>query len=209
MCYNIIVEVCAQRENPDLRGGPRFPKPLHPKLTLRSFILKRRILFITAIIILLALTAVTAAVVSAEDAARTASSGAESAREENAIPDDTPVTYGYFKAFREQIKREIIEELRSEGGLSEYRDITLARGDVIVPAPGCELIFRGGCAVAVTSSDKAGDGFTDVSLAAEIFSGEALTYGHIYIPAESGAEKAIIITGGTALFTVRGDYEIR
>ena len=117
--------------------------------------MKRRILFITAITILLALTAVTAAVVSAEDAARTASSGAESAREENAIPDDTPVTYGYFKAFREQIKREIIEELRSEGGLSEYRDITLARGDVIVPAPGCELIFRGGCAVAVTSSDKA------------------------------------------------------
>ncbi|MBP5155306.1 MAG: hypothetical protein J6252_01845 [Clostridia bacterium] len=171
--------------------------------------MRRRALFITAMIILLALTVITAAVASAEDGARSAASGTESAREEIAIPDDTPVTYGYFKAFREQIKREIIEELRSEGGLSEYREITLARGDVIVPAPGCELIFRGGSAVAVTSSDKAGDGFTDVSLAAEIFSGEALAYGHIYTPAQSGAEKAIIITGGAALFTVRGDYEIR
>ncbi|MBR0231861.1 MAG: hypothetical protein IJQ53_06530 [Clostridia bacterium] len=177
--------------------------------------MKRRNYIVLAVILLAALLALTAAAVSAEDGAPAGSGDVREAdesgsvREEFSIPDDTPVTYGYFKAFREQIKREIIEELRSEGGLSDYVEITLARGDVIVPAPGCELIFRGGSAVAITSSAKAGDGFTDVSLATEIFSGEALVYGHIYTPAESGAEKAIIITGGTARFTVRGEYEIR
>ncbi|MBR4799700.1 MAG: hypothetical protein IK047_05510 [Clostridia bacterium] len=187
--------------------------------------MKRRAIIITAIMLLAALVLFTAAFASAEEEGRP--EAAESAQEpgqepaqetgrdtaaeqsEVSIPDDTPVTYGYFKAFREQIKREIIEELRGEGGLSDYRDLALTRGDVIVPAPGCEIIFRGGSAVVITSSDKAGDGIKDLSLAEELFSGEALVYGHIYRPAESGAEKAIIITGGTALLTVRGEYEIR
>ena len=183
--------------------------------------MKRRAIIITAIMLLAALVLFTAAFASAEEegrpeAAESAQEPAQETRRDTAaeqsevsIPDDTPVTYGYFKAFREQIKREIIEELRGEGGLSDYRDLALTRGDVIVPAPGCEIIFRGGSAVVITSSDKAGDGIKDLSLAEELFSGEALVYGHIYRPAESGAEKAIIITGGTALLTVRGEYEIR
>lgn len=129
-----------------------------------------------------------------------------------AIPDDTPVTYGYLKAFREQIKREIIAEL-TESGESEtsggYREISVKRGEALVPAPGCEIIFRGGSAVAVSSSGEPGDGIFDVSEGAEIFSGEALRFGHIYYGGESEAEKAILIVGGTGYFTVRGGYEIR
>lgn len=170
--------------------------------------MKKRYVFVYITAALLALALFAAAFASAEDLTRTPDESSAGPGEIS-IPDDTPVTYGYFKAFREQIKREILEELRSEGGLSDYRDIALSRGDVIILSPGCELIFRGGSAVIITSSDKAGDGIKDLSLGTELFSGEAMVFGHVYTPAASGAEKAIIITGETALFTAHGEYEIR
>lgn len=141
-----------------------------------------------------------------------ASVAAEEAGEggEFSIPADTPVTYGYLEKFREQLKNEIIEELLENGGVkitSQYEDISLPQGGVLLLAPDSEVIYRGGGAVAITSSSRSGDGITDMSDGTELFSGTALKYGHIYFASESDAEKAILITGGTAYFTVRGSYE--
>ena len=128
------------------------------------------------------------------------------------IPADTPVTYGYLQKFRDELKREIIDEISSEGGINiqnGYADISVSKGEFIIPGAGCELIYRGGGAAAVTSSLRAGDGIGDMSMGPELFSGEKLVFGHIYYASDSEAEKAIIITGETAYFTVHGNYEIR
>ena len=130
------------------------------------------------------------------------------------VPDDAPVSYGFFKkqldAFKEQLKQEILDEL-SKGGktavTSDYSDLSAQRGEIIILPRGSELILRGGEAVAVTSSAKAGDGITDAASGTELFSGAALEYGHIYLSAGSAAVKAILITGSTAELTVRGDYD--
>ena len=134
------------------------------------------------------------------------------ADESGSIPDDVVITYGYLREFREQIKREIIEELLNDGGavsFSDYEDITAGKGDIIVLPLGGELIFRGGSACAVSSSQDAGDGLSDISAGVEIFSGDPLVCGHIYLSAGSNAEKAVLVLSESASFTVRGDYEKR
>lgn len=142
-----------------------------------------------------------------------ASAGAEESGEGTVvIPPDTPVTYGYLETFREKLKQEILSELISNGTIevsSPTEDISIPRGGMILLGANCELIYRGGGAAAVTSSLLPGDGISDMSEGIELFSGEALKYGHVYFASESVAEKAIIVTGGTAYFTVRGSYELR
>lgn len=137
---------------------------------------------------------------------------AENANEpESSIPDDTLITYGYLKAFKEQIKQEVIAELMADGGISietPYNDISATEGQLILLYPESEVIYRGGGAVAVTSSDNEGEGITDMSNGVEIFSGQSLEYGHIYYSSATDSKKAILVTGATAYFTVRGDYEI-
>ncbi len=127
------------------------------------------------------------------------------------VPDDTLVTYGYLEAFKEQLRAEIIAELTAEGGVtitSAYNDVSVKEGQMLLLSPNSEIIYRGGGAVAITSSDKKGEGITDMSGGTELYSGEPLEYGHIYYASESESKKAILITGATAYFTVRGDYEI-
>ena len=127
------------------------------------------------------------------------------------IPPDTPITYGYLEIFKAELKQEIIEELRAEGaGLSGgYKELELSRGDVIVLGADCEVIFRGGGAAALTSSTSAGEGLTDILVGVELFSGESLSFGHIYHSSASDSEKAVLVTGDAAYFTVHGSYEIR
>ena len=126
-------------------------------------------------------------------------------------PDETFVTYGYLELFKEELRREIIEELMQEGGISistEYKDISLKEGEILILSPETEVIYRGGNAVAITSTDKKGEGITDMSLSREIFSGEALEYGHIYYASSGESRRAILVVGANAYFTVRGSYEI-
>ncbi len=136
---------------------------------------------------------------------------AVNADSEMSIPEDTPVTYGYLLTFKEQLRQELIEELTAEGGITiatTYEDISVKEGEIILLSPDTEVIYRGGGAVAITSTDNENDGLTDMSGGTEIFSGEALEYGHIYHSSSSESKKAILVTGSSAYFTVRGDYEI-
>lgn len=136
---------------------------------------------------------------------------AENSEPEESIPDDAVVTYGYLMAFREQMKQEIIAQLTADGGITAatpYSDISATAGQFIIISVDSELIYRGGGAVVVTSSAHNGDGIKDMSTGAELFSGTALEYGHIYFAGESAAHKAVLITGDKAFFTVRGEYEI-
>lgn len=145
-----------------------------------------------------------------------ASAENESAKENNngsdvSIPDDTPVSYGYLKMFKEQLRQEIIEELTASGGITvttAYEDISLKQGEILLLSPNSEIIYRGGNAVAISSSADSTEGITDMSENRELFSGESLEYGHIYFASASESKKAVLVTGSNAYFTVRGDYEI-
>lgn len=130
---------------------------------------------------------------------------------EQSIPEDTLITYGYLEQFREQLKQEIIAELISEGGISfeqTYNDISLKEGETLILSADTEVIYRGGGAAAVTSSNQSGEGITDMSEGTELFSGQPLEYGHIYYASATDSKKAILVTGSAAYFTVRGSYEI-
>lgn len=127
------------------------------------------------------------------------------------IPDDTAVTYGYLKMFKEQLRQELIDELTAQGGITvttTYEDISLKQGEMLLLSPNSEIIYRGGNAVVVSSSANSTEGITDMSQNKELFSGEALEYGHVYFASASEAKKAVLVTGSNAYFTVRGDYEI-
>lgn len=121
------------------------------------------------------------------------------------------VTYDYLNRYLEQLKKEIIKELAQEGGLAveqDYEEVSASEGEVILLYPDTEIIYRGGNAVAITSSEKEGEGIADLSASKELFSGMPLEYGHIYCPSATESRKAILVTGATAYFTIRGDYEI-
>ncbi len=136
----------------------------------------------------------------------------EAPLQEADIPDDTLVTYGYLKQLREELKKEILAELASQGeieiGTGAYREVTAQKGQIIVLSKECEIIYRGGNAVAITASDGENCGITDMSAGKELFSGDSLEYGHIYFASASDSEKAVLVIGEMAYFTVRGDYEL-
>lgn len=137
--------------------------------------------------------------------------GGEDSADTQSIPEDTPVTYGYLQRFKEELRQEIVDELLSDGGITvtaTYNDISANEGQIILLSPESEVIYRGGGAVAVTSSNAENEGITDMSEGRELFSGEPLEYGHVYYASSSESRKAILVTGGTAYFTVRGEYEI-
>ena len=136
-----------------------------------------------------------------------------SAASENSIPDNTLITYGYLQQFKEELKQEILNELAQSGNgsitvESAYKEIALTEGQTLVLSAETEIIYRGGGAVAITSSNGESQGLTDMSLCKELFSGEALEYGHIYFASGSDSKKAVLVTGEKAYFTVRGDYDI-
>lgn len=130
---------------------------------------------------------------------------------ESSIPENALITYGYLQQFKEELKQEIIEELAASGGITveaAYNDISLTEGQTLILFPESEIIYRGGGAIVITSSNLEGEGITDMSFGHELFSGASLEYGHIYYASESDSKKAILVTGTTAYFTVRGEYDI-
>ncbi len=139
------------------------------------------------------------------------SSEEAAAASESSIPENTLITYGYLQQFKEELKQEIINELTANGGITvetAYSDISLKEGQTLILSAESEVIYRGGGAIAITSSNLEGEGITDMSLGKELFSGVSLEYGHIYYASASDSKKAILVTGDTAYFTVRGDYDI-
>lgn len=145
-------------------------------------------------------------------AAMSISAEGENASQKNeSIPENTLVTYGYLKQFKEELRKELLDELLAEGGISitsTYNDISAKEGQLILLSPDTEVIYRGGGATAITSSNENYEGITDMSEGRELFSGEPLEYGHIYYASESDSRKAILVTGSTAYFTIRGGYEL-
>lgn len=138
-------------------------------------------------------------------------SSAEGGSDEVSIPDNTLVEYGYLKIFKEQLKQELIAELTASGGITvntTYEDLSLTEGQLILLAPDSEIIYRGGGAVVISSSNSEGEGITDMSEGTELFSGDFLEYGHIYFASATESKKAILVTGNKAYFTARGSYEI-
>ncbi len=129
------------------------------------------------------------------------------------IPDSTAITYGYLRdVFKEQLKKEIIAELTASGGITietPYNDISATKGQLILLSPDSELIYRGGGAVVVTATMSEGEGIKDMSAGRELFSGNPLEYGHIYFCSSDQQKHAVLITGDTAYFTIRGGYEIK
>ena len=126
-------------------------------------------------------------------------------------PEKTVVTYDMLMKFKEEFRAELLEELAAEGGITiknTYEDIDVKEGEIILLSPAAEVIYRGGGAVAITSSDSENDGITDMSSGTEIFSGEALEYGHIYYLTETDSKAAILILSDKAVITARGSYEI-
>ena len=107
-----------------------------------------------------------------------------SAEGDASIPDDTPVSYGYLLGeFKEQLKNEIIAELAKDGGITLstlYQDVSANEGQIILLSADCEVIYRGGGAVVISSSCNENEGITDMSEGTELYSGEPLKYGHIY-----------------------------
>lgn len=166
---------------------------------------KIKIFFVVACVLLLTVTGAFAISGAAEKNERALS--------EDSIPEGTIlVDIGYLMQFGEELKQEILNEIAANGGNvvieSVYKDISLASGQTLILSPETEIIYRGGGAVAITSSNEENQGLTDMSVSKEIFSGAPLEYGHIYFASASDSKKAILVTGDKAYFTVRGDYDI-
>ncbi len=115
-----------------------------------------------------------------------------------------------LETLREDIRKELLAEFQDElenANKAGYKEVTATRGQVVILAHDSELIYRGGGAVAITSSNSKNDGLTDISSEKEIFSGQKLDYCHIYV-SKSQSVKAVLVTGEQASFTIRGNYEI-
>lgn len=132
---------------------------------------------------------------------------------ENTIPDNAFITYGYLQSILEDLRLELLEELTGQGGSitieSNYKEVSLKKGDVLVLSTDCEAIFRGGNAAVITSTCSQGEGLTDLSMGTECFSGDLLSFGHIYYKTTGDSRAYILVTGDKAAFTLRGTYEIR
>ncbi len=170
---------------------------------------------LVALAILVSALALNISAETSEETTPKETSNEVSSQEEFVIPEDpdsAPVTMGFLFSYLEQYKKEILAEIGANGGSvgnnSGYSDVTLNLGQTIILSADSEVIFRAGGAVAITSAHTDGEGVVDLSDNSEIFSGEALKAGHIYIPGSSEAKKAILVTGQSAYFTLKGTYEI-
>lgn len=133
-----------------------------------------------------------------------AAEGEESEEEYILVPKS------YLDSLREEIKKEVLGEFQDEldaAVQTGYKEVVAVQGQVIILAHDSELIYRGGGAVAITSSNNEGDGLYDGSIKKELFSGQKLEYYHIY-SSKTDSVKAVLVTGEQALFTIRGNYEI-
>ena len=96
---------------------------------------------------------------------------------------DPLVTLSYVnEVLKPQIIAEVLEQLgrgTTVTSSTNYGDITLESGKMLMLGANCEFIYRGGGAVIITTSTSKGDGVSDMSIEVESFSGTSLVYGHI------------------------------
>ena len=148
---------------------------------------------------------------------------------DSSVDPNALITYGYLQSILEDLKLEILADISEsiqngsttvpsdtpDDGDSDitvgspYTDITFASGTVLVLGSDAEAIFRGGDAVVITVSQSEGTGITDLSAGLECFSGEMLSFGHIYYKTDKKSRAYILVTGDKAAFTMRGTYETR
>lgn len=148
--------------------------------------------------------------------------------DDTSIDPNALITYGYLQSVLEDLKLEILAELSEsiqngemsvptdtpdgDGTItvgSPYTDVTFPSGTVIVLGSDAEAIFRGGDAVVISVSQSEGNGIFDLSAGKECFSGELLSFGHIYYKPNTKSRAYILVTGDKAAFTMRGTYETR
>lgn len=166
-------------------------------------ITRKRLCVLLAVTLLLAAISVTA-------------SGADTASDASEPGDDALVTYGYLQKQLDQLRQELMDAIGDSSdafaqtpGSEEtqnggYRDITLKRGSILRLGSDTEVIFRGGSAVVITASDKAGDGITDLSTGTEFFSGAPLCFAHLYYKTNPEGCAYLLVTGEKASFTLKG-----
>lgn len=129
------------------------------------------------------------------------------------------VSEEYLQKQLDALRKELLEAIGNAGSIagsptveqpqeSAYRDVTLPRGSVITLGEDAEVIFRGGYAVALTVSDQADAGLTDLASGEELFSGAGLQFAHIYYKSAPDSRVSLLVTGEKAAFTLKGTYEI-
>lgn len=123
----------------------------------------------------------------------------------SAIPEpgsaaDPLVSMSYLHAYVQQ---------HAGGGGGTFTVVNVPPGQAIVGGAGTELILRAGNAVAVGNS--AGDGISNVTLGKDMKHSEKLPANHLLIvPRADGRGAAVpAASGGSAIFMVRGPYEIK
>ncbi len=150
-----------------------------------------------------------------------------SGSKDSSVDPNALITYGYLQSILEDLKLEILAEVAEsvqngeisvptdtpdDGNItvgSSYTDVTFPSGTVIVLGSDAEAIFRGGDAVIISVSQSEGNGIFDLSAGKECFSGEMLSFGHIYYKPNTKSRAYILVTGDKAAFTMRGTYETR
>ncbi len=103
----------------------------------------------------------------------------------------------------EQFGDELETALSSNGGTSTYTVVTLAKGQTLTGAVGCEIMLRIGTA-SVSASDS--PGLVDTTDASSLNNGSALKTNHLYMVTIGG--NGIKATAATVKVIVRGSYTI-
>lgn len=109
-----------------------------------------------------------------------------------------------------QTKRDILIELGSSygdesGGVAvSFTAVTLAPGQTLYGAMGCEVMLRSGSAICI-SEGKSVPGLVDTTDGSSINDGVALTANHLYLMT---AQRGVQATDGEVVLMVRGEYTI-
>ncbi|MBR7142477.1 MAG: hypothetical protein IKD06_02950 [Clostridia bacterium] len=86
-----------------------------------------------------------------------------------------------------------------------FKVLRLEKGQVLLGGEGCEIIWRSGRAMAISTYDD--QGLADMTAGAEVFHGEELARNHFYnIPRQDG--RGLEVLSGEAYLMVRGDYTL-
>lgn len=129
--------------------------------------------------------------------------------------NDPLVSLSYVEDLKEQIVTELYAKVDPDA-LADYLKSSsftferLYKGQQLIATGSCEIVLRSGKATAVITDPAniaAGVGFSDMTAAAEITNGTAVTKNHLLL-ASAGDGRLIEVTSDVAYFMVRGDYSV-
>lgn len=119
--------------------------------------------------------------------------------------NDPLVTLSYVEKIKEQILKELLNEIDNE-----YKVLEVFKGQTITAKNSCEIIFRSGTAkVVVTDEINLANsiGLSDITAGTELLKDADLPVNHcVIIPRGDG--RGITITSDIAYLLIRGEYEI-